>query len=1130
MKNIKSDHMHQTKTSELTLGNKAVRAKQYDDAILHYNNALNQTPGLRSIILDNLIALEKTKARDKTPYITREPLGEQDKSTTNHKKFALICHFYYEDLVDDLAFYINNVTQYASLYFTVPIDNFVKLSIILKSLYPKAVIIPTANQGSDIYPFLVALKAIINENTSIKYICKIHTKHGTTHYPDVWREVLLESLLGTKESVELICNTLTNDSNLGMIGPALLFNSNKAMIYGNNDNINKLLKILEWGSEHKDWAFFAGTMFWSRIDIISPLANLLDNDDINWQSHTTDGNIAHAIERIFGLATIINNKSYGLISNHKKTPTKTLIIKENNLEKSSKISPSQNLSGVASDFRKLIALRKTDTFDTDLYKKEYQNYENEHFNPLMHYLKYNINDKKYFNQQQKLIETNSFAQTVEKTRLFDEQFYLNIYKDVKNAGGNANNHYLKFGLNKRNPNPLFNARWYKDKYNLTEIDVPLLDYLINSSSTATRNPHPLFISDWYRNTYITDKSWKTNPLGHYLSIGRYCGYTPHPTYNAPLDSRSVSTKFYPNSSPIIARVPPALYLESYCDEKPKLKGNRFHTLDQFIVESITNPRLITSTLTENDLRIIGVMDTLKRTLADSYFNTIQLDLVSIIMPTKNRDDLIFIAISSILNQSYLNWELIVVDDGGYDKTKTVINSINDPRIKYVRIEESIGNAGARNYGLAQSSGSLISFLDDDDQWDPDFLLISVNHLRQNNSLMIYSAQAVWDGYEPVKQLGMKFNFIRFGQFNRALLENSNYISMISCVIDKSIYDHHNIKFDESLNRLVDWDYFLRVTEVTTPVALPCILSHYFLGHTTGSVTHSYDRDKCLNAVRERLTSRVGGSQKIKYNSNSDILDIYPPKQKTNHKPATNSLTNIIIPNYECYDELKVCIESIEAVTKTPYRIVIVDNKSSLITRSNIIKYINGKTNISLITYDEYAGFTFAVNAGIKYVFENFDGDILILNNDTFVTNGWLEYLQDVLSLDNEVGMVVPRQVLPPNHEISKYHSPDALIDTEVDINLSAHHKNIIKPYSLADGSLFELNYAPMFCSLIRRNVAEAIGFLDAGNGPHFRSDWIYCDILRYRFFKKIIYSPYSKVYHLQGISTKVSSHTSQLKQ
>jgi GT2 family glycosyltransferase len=1103
-------------TEFLGLGANAEKLKQiapyWDKLAFKLNLLLAKCPDLSF-----LSQLSACKVRKIPERATLDKLS--DPSSSEQEKCAIVCHVFYEELFEDVTYYIDNAGADIKLYFSIPEEKSCSLKPKIARRYPAATIRTCKNQGSDIYPFLEILQEIL-ENTKIKIVCKIHTKSGSTQYPDVWREVLLNGVLGSPGLIASIVNQFMNNDSMGMAGPASLFKSNLAMIYGNQGNIERLAQLADCGDLPKDWPFFAGTMFWSRVDILIPLIQLMKEKKISWVGHQADGNDAHAIERMFGLFVVLNKKHFCLVHNEALNPIDSSLeeVLDNSIASSE--TPSASLSNIANDFRQYISVRRGGAFDVEFYRSEYSNSEKQHYDPLMHYVKLGAPNGNYPNAMAKFMATASLGDIIRAAHIFDEGFYLAQYQDVKDAGGKALDHYIRFGNKKRDPSALFSSAWYRETYRTPDDRSPLVDYLTCCANNIQRDPHPLFSSKWYREKYIMGTRWSVNPLGHYLAIGRVLGYQPHPTFRSPKNNLKIASEYYPNSSPVISRVPPTVYLLAYSKGKPRLQREKYSTLEEYINQSATHPRLITASLTENDMRVIGVMDNYKNLLARKYSELSVVELVSVIMPTKNRSDKILIAISSVLNQSHDNWELILVDDGSEDNTRDVISLISDSRIKYIRLDRSIGNAGARNRGLAASKGTLIAFLDDDDQWDPEFLLVSINYLRERKAKMIYSAQVVWEGFDPTIQLGIKFSFIRFAQYNRALLENSNYISMISCVIDRSVYQEHEVLFDESLERLVDWDYFLRVTETCVPIALPCLLSHYFVGHTQRSVSKSFDREKCLLEVRNRLMKRAGGSKSVKIPCYKGDLLIHPPVSRPKVSDRTaRTITNIIIPNYECYEELVNCIQSIELVTTMPYRVIVVDNNSSAQARSKIIKIPARFKHSECIMYDEFRGFSYAVNAGLELVFRQYTGDVLILNNDTYVTKGWLEQLQWVLTERADVGMVVPRQVLPPSHEVSKHHSPDAIMEAEVDINLSAHHRNVVDARYDEVGGLFELNYAPMFCSLIRRDIADRIGYLDAGNGPHFRSDWIYCNAVRFTGRSKIVYTPYSKVYHLQGIAT-----------
>lgn len=102
-------------------------------------------------------------------------------------------------------------------------------------------------------------------------------------------------------------------------------------------------------------------------------------------------------------------------------------------------------------------------------------------------------------------------------------------------------------------------------------------------------------------------------------------------------------------------------------------------------------------------------------------------LFSIIIPTFNRADIIHKPIKSIIEQSYSNWELIIVDDGSTDDTKEVVSSFSAPRIKYF-YKKNEERSIARNYGIDKATGEYISFLDDDDYYLPDFLKVFYNKI------------------------------------------------------------------------------------------------------------------------------------------------------------------------------------------------------------------------------------------------------------------------------------------------------------------------------------------------------------------------------------------------------------------
>ena len=115
--------------------------------------------------------------------------------------------------------------------------------------------------------------------------------------------------------------------------------------------------------------------------------------------------------------------------------------------------------------------------------------------------------------------------------------------------------------------------------------------------------------------------------------------------------------------------------------------------------------------------------------------------VSVIIPTYNRGYRIKYCIDSILEQTFTNYEIIVIDDNSSDNTWQIIKKINDERVKYFKLNKNHGAQYARNYGIKISKGEWITFLDSDDEWMSDKLEKQVNALKfkkYNSNVVIYT--------------------------------------------------------------------------------------------------------------------------------------------------------------------------------------------------------------------------------------------------------------------------------------------------------------------------------------------------------------------------------------------------------
>jgi len=120
------------------------------------------------------------------------------------------------------------------------------------------------------------------------------------------------------------------------------------------------------------------------------------------------------------------------------------------------------------------------------------------------------------------------------------------------------------------------------------------------------------------------------------------------------------------------------------------------------------------------------------------------DLVSIIMPVYNGEKYIAKSINSVIKQSYLNWELIIVNDNSNDRTQSIIREfvLTDDRIYSHNLIKNQGVANARNIGIKKSKGRFIAFLDSDDLWHEDKLYYQISKMSQEKHKFSFTAYEV----------------------------------------------------------------------------------------------------------------------------------------------------------------------------------------------------------------------------------------------------------------------------------------------------------------------------------------------------------------------------------------------------
>ena len=216
-------------------------------------------------------------------------------------------------------------------------------------------------------------------------------------------------------------------------------------------------------------------------------------------------------------------------------------------------------------------------------------------------------------------------------------------------------------------------------------------------------------------------------------------------------------------------------------------------------------------------------------------------LIDVIMPTYNGRKSIKRAIKSILCQTYRNWNLIVVNDGGED-VKDILDEFQDNRIKYI-ITEHKGKAHALNVGIKSSNGEFISYLDDDDILYPIHLESLIKAALSERSDFVYDDWYEVSHYEDGRKTRRKFEFRQ--NVTSTMLILQNYINHKCILHSRSLLEKTGM-YDEELEILIDWDMIRRLSFTCEPYHAWCVTSerlrYYNQGRLENRITSLWERD------------------------------------------------------------------------------------------------------------------------------------------------------------------------------------------------------------------------------------------------------------------------------------------------
>ncbi|MGD0780414.1 MAG: FkbM family methyltransferase [Dehalococcoidales bacterium] len=230
--------------------------------------------------------------------------------------------------------------------------------------------------------------------------------------------------------------------------------------------------------------------------------------------------------------------------------------------------------------------------------------------------------------------------------------------------------------------------------------------------------------------------------------------------------------------------------------------------------------------------------------------------IDILMPTYNGRGTIGRAIKSIINQTYQNWSLIIVDDGGED-IRDIIEEFEDKRIRYIQAEHK-GKSHALNVGIANSQGEYVGYLDDDDILYPIHFEVLVKAALSQKRDFVYTDWYEVSLDENYREIGREFELRQ--DVDPWMLITQNYINHKCILHSRSLLEKAG-RYDEKLDVLIDWDMIRRLSFVSSPAHIWAVTSER-LRYYSGAVMQNRisglwtkDQDKARRSM-EIITQKT----------------------------------------------------------------------------------------------------------------------------------------------------------------------------------------------------------------------------------------------------------------------------------
>ena len=406
-------------------------------------------------------------------------------------------------------------------------------------------------------------------------------------------------------------------------------------------------------------------------------------------------------------------------------------------------------------------------------------------------------------------------------------------------------------------------------------------------------------------------------------------------------------------------------------------------------------------------------------------------LISIVIPVYNAEKYLEQCLNSIQNQTYKNFEVILVNDGSMDHSESICMDFVkvDTRFKYFT-KVNGGASSARNFVLDYVLGDFITFIDADDWVDENHLEVLINNIKENNSDMAVSSIKKFDSsnnfyfrmYSNQEKYLLNYNKLNREEFlvilPKLILANNSYKISVCKLFKKELVQE--TWFDNSLIYGEDTEFFFNLYCNMDSISYVDEVTYIYRLHDERSSSkfgqlHMEQELAIYKKMYERIeemglptihyvnTLRNLLDYRKDYLDNRDLHNEYVEFLEKIEKKITypKELISIIVPIYNVYPYLQLCLESIEKQTYSHFEVLLINDGSRDNSKDMCLEFVERDKRFKYVE-QKNAGLSAARNTGIL----NSKGEFLtFIDGDDFIESNYLEELYDT-ALKNDSEIVV----------------------------------------------------------------------------------------------------------------------------